>query len=278
MNTCPQRQHGFTLVELMVALTLGLVITGIVLSIYLNTSRSHAQNERYAWMQENARYALKALTDDMTMVDFWGKVIGTDVIGTTVAPPPGDCGDDIDVFDADAALMVNNYHAAPAIEHFIPCADIAANLVPQTDVLVLKRVAGAWTSSTFVDVMDVDADTDTTETLTIGAGDLENGEVYLRSNGTTGVLISDAAPGNPPALGESDWRYTPAMSETACRRSVACSSSDSGSPTPSASRKASRTFTSSSASISMRTESPISTPPSRPRCRWKMPCPRGCTC
>ena len=191
----------------MISLTLGLIITTVVLSIYLTTSRSHSQNERYAWMQENARYALKALTDDVTMTDFWGKVIGTDTIATTLAPPPGDCAEDIDAFEPVAAMMVNNYHASPTVEHFAPCTEITDHLRPSTDILVLKRVEGSWTASTFVDVADYDGDTDTVETLTVGEGDLENGEVYLRSNGTTGGLISDAAPGNPPAQGESDWRY-----------------------------------------------------------------------
>ena len=204
-----RRQRGLTIVELMIALTLGLMVTSVVLSMYLNTSRSHTQNERYAWMQENARYALKALTDDITMVDFWGRIISTDTISTTLAPAAGDCAVDIAVFDATTALLVNNYHASPAVEHFTPCAALSANRLPGTDVIALKRVEGSWTSSTFVDVNDFDGDADTTETLTVGTGDLENGEVYLRSNGTIGAFVSDAAPGNPPALGESDWRYTP---------------------------------------------------------------------
>ncbi len=77
--------------EMMVALTLGLVVTSAILAIYLNTTRGHARTERYAWMQENARYALKALADDFSMVDFWGKIISTDIITTTLTPPAGDC-------------------------------------------------------------------------------------------------------------------------------------------------------------------------------------------
>jgi len=203
------RQRGLTLVELMVALTLGLVVTSAILAVYLNTTRGHAQNERYAWMQENARFALKALSDDIGMVDFWGKVISTDVITTALAPPVGDCAVDINIYDGDDALMVNNYHAGPALTQFAPCATITANLKASTDILVLKRVEGSPTASTFIDVTDVDADTNTTETLTIGAADLENGTVYLRSNATTASFINNAAPGNPPALGQSDWAYAP---------------------------------------------------------------------
>ncbi len=203
------RQRGLSLVELMVALTLGLVVTSAILAIYLHTTRGHAQNERYAWMQENGRYALKALSDDIGMVDFWGKIISTDVITTTLAPPVGDCAVDINMYDGDDALMVNNYHVGPALTHFAPCATITANQKASTDILVLKRVEGSPTASTFIDVTDVDADTDTTETLTTGAANLQNGTVYLRSNGSTASFIDNAAPANPPALGQSDWAYVP---------------------------------------------------------------------
>ena len=206
---CHAQQRGFSLVELMVALTLGLVVTSAILAIYLNTTRGHARNERYAWMQENARYALKALTDDFSMGDFWGKLISTDIITTTLTPPVGNCANDINIYDGNDALLFNNYHASPALTHFTPCATITANHKAHTDILALKRVEGSPTASTFIDVADVDGDTDTSEILTTGASDLENGAVYLRSNATTASFINDAAPGNPPALGESDWSYIP---------------------------------------------------------------------
>ena len=46
-----RNQHGLTLVELMLGVTLGFLVSAVVLSLYINTSRSFAQNERYAWMQ-----------------------------------------------------------------------------------------------------------------------------------------------------------------------------------------------------------------------------------
>jgi type IV pilus assembly protein PilW len=203
------RQRGLTLIELMLAVTLGFLVSGIVLSLYINTSRSLAQNERYAWMQENARYSLKTLSEDLSMVDFWGQVIATDVISTNVTPPLGDCGVDIDVFDGNTAILVNNNHPGQTSTQFTPCAALTANMRPNTDMLVLKRVEGSYTASTFVDVADVDNDSDTTEILTLGSSDLIDGDVYLRSTRSVGVFVNDASPTNPPATGETDWRYIP---------------------------------------------------------------------
>ncbi len=129
-NNRPGLQRGLTLIELMLGVTLGFLVSGIVLSLYVNTSRSLAQNERYAWMQENARFALKALSEDLTMADFWGRVIATDVIGPSVTSPTGDCGVDIDIFNGNTATLVNNYHASPASTQFTPCAALMSDVRP----------------------------------------------------------------------------------------------------------------------------------------------------
>lgn len=202
-------QRGLTLIELMLGIVLGFLVSGVVLSLYVNTSRSLAQNERYAWMQENARFAFKVLSEDLTMTDFWGRVIATDTISANVTSPSGDCGIDIDVFNGDNALLFNNYHDPSAVEHFVPCNTITDDLKAGTDVVAIKRVEGSFTASTFIDAADVDGDGDTTEVLTLGDSDLTTGTVYLRSTSSAGTFIDDAAPGNPPATGQSDWEYSP---------------------------------------------------------------------
>jgi type IV pilus assembly protein PilW len=208
-NNRSDRQRGLTLIELMLGVTLGFLVSGVVLSLYINTSRSLAQNERYAWMQENARFSLKTLSEDLSMADFWGQVIATDVISTNVTPPVGDCGVDIDAFNGNTAILANNYHPGMIWTQFTPCAALTANMRPNTDMLALKRVEGSSTASTFVDVADVDNDSNTTEILTLGASDLVNGNVYLRSTRSVGTFVDDASPTNPPGTGETDWRYIP---------------------------------------------------------------------
>ena len=208
-NRVPGQQRGLTLIELMLSVTLGFLISAVVLSLYVNTSRSLAQNERYAWMQENARFTLKTLSEDLAMADFWGRVIATDVVSSNVAPPMGDCGADIDVFNGDTAILVNNYHVDPPSTQFAPCAALATAMKPNTDLLVLKRVEGSYTASTFVDSADVDSDSDTTEILTLGASELVDEDVYLRTTGSSGTFIDDASSSNAPGTSQSDWRYIP---------------------------------------------------------------------
>ena len=202
-------QRGLSMVELMIAMAIGLVITASVLTAYVSASRNFAMDERYARMQENARYALRVLGEDLLMADFWGQTISTDNISTSLAVTAGDCGQAMTLYSADNAFLYNNYHDGAATAHFAPCAAISANRQGSSDVLVIKRVEGTPTAGAFIDVADVDGDGDTTETITTGGGSLQLNTVYLRTNGTTGSLIDDASSANPPTTGWSDWRYIP---------------------------------------------------------------------
>lgn len=66
------KQHGFTLVELMVAMTIGLLLLGGVIAILTATHQTYRVNEALARMQENARYAFQLLSRDIRMVGYFG--------------------------------------------------------------------------------------------------------------------------------------------------------------------------------------------------------------
>jgi type IV pilus assembly protein PilW len=56
-----RRQRGFSLVELMVALVLGLLVIGGVGGVFLSQREIYRQNENLARMQESARYAFEVM-------------------------------------------------------------------------------------------------------------------------------------------------------------------------------------------------------------------------
>ena len=69
----PRRaQAGVTLVELMVSLLLGLVITGGVVQIFVANRATYAFNEGLARVQENGRSAIDALNFNVRMAGFYG--------------------------------------------------------------------------------------------------------------------------------------------------------------------------------------------------------------
>lgn len=58
-------QAGFTLVELMIAMVLGLIVIGGVISVFLAGQRSYATNSALADVQENSRIAFEMLMQDI---------------------------------------------------------------------------------------------------------------------------------------------------------------------------------------------------------------------
>lgn len=65
---------GFTLVELMVAVTIGLIILAAVSQIFATSRMSYKLEENLARVQENGRFAMEFLTRDLRMAGFAGCV------------------------------------------------------------------------------------------------------------------------------------------------------------------------------------------------------------
>ena len=69
-------QQGFTLLELMISLAVGLVIFAGVLSVFVGMKTTVKETSSYGELQENARFAISVLTDDLLQQNFWGDYAG----------------------------------------------------------------------------------------------------------------------------------------------------------------------------------------------------------
>ena len=67
----PASQAGFTLVELMIAMTLSLVVLTALVSIFVNLSNSNREMEKMNGIIEGGRFALQILEDDVVHAGFW---------------------------------------------------------------------------------------------------------------------------------------------------------------------------------------------------------------
>lgn len=73
---------GVTLIELMVAMVIGLVILLALLTLFLNTSRTNTEMARANALIENGRFAIQLLQNDLIHAGFWGE------LDYTSDPPP----------------------------------------------------------------------------------------------------------------------------------------------------------------------------------------------
>lgn len=66
------RQAGISLVEMMVALALGLLVTGVIGTVYLGSRQSYRVEEALSRIQENGRFALEVMGRDIRMAGYMG--------------------------------------------------------------------------------------------------------------------------------------------------------------------------------------------------------------
>lgn len=84
-----QRYSGFTLVEVMVSLAIGLLIILALLTLMINVNRNNIEMTKTNRIIENGRFALMMLSEDVAQAGFWGGYIPQfdDLTASTTAPP-----------------------------------------------------------------------------------------------------------------------------------------------------------------------------------------------
>ncbi len=83
-----QRYAGFTLIELMIAVTLGLMVLAALTSFFVRTSYNRSELERNSQQIENGRFAINALRDDMMLAGYYADL---NMHGGTVWNAPAAC-------------------------------------------------------------------------------------------------------------------------------------------------------------------------------------------
>lgn len=69
----PYRCHGFSLIELMIALALGLVIILGVTDLFVDSSKTQGDVSRTSRQLENSLFALDLLAGELGLVGYWGE-------------------------------------------------------------------------------------------------------------------------------------------------------------------------------------------------------------
>lgn len=88
-----QRQRGISLVEIMVAMVLGVVILLAMSEVFVNNSRTRGEIEKTGRQIENGSFALSLLADELRNAGFWGEAGAQDVPATLPEVCPTDMAD-----------------------------------------------------------------------------------------------------------------------------------------------------------------------------------------
>lgn len=81
----PCRQLGLSLVELMIALTLGLILTLGVTQVFLGSSKTYRTTDAISLLQENLRFSMTRISQEVRMAGNQGCLVGqpTDHLGSS---------------------------------------------------------------------------------------------------------------------------------------------------------------------------------------------------
>ena len=72
MKAQRKRQFGISLIELLIALVISLFLLGGVVQVYLSNQSAYRFGEAVARIQENGRFSIEILTQDLRMAGFFG--------------------------------------------------------------------------------------------------------------------------------------------------------------------------------------------------------------
>lgn len=126
-------QTGLSIIELMIAVTLGLIILLGLTGIAVNNIRTSDELERANQQIENGRYALQLLSDDLSNAGFFAEF--NPELLTTPATKPDPCGTTLANLNSAMPIAVQGYDNGTNAPTCL--SDIKAN----TDILVIRRVS-----------------------------------------------------------------------------------------------------------------------------------------
>lgn len=136
MRTRPfplRRARGFSLAELLVAVTIGLTILGGLSAMFVKNTRAQAEIERAHRQVESGRYAIDLLGIDLRNAGYYAEFDPT--VLPSPASPPAACA--TTVVDLEAGLVL----PVQGVDGDASGLDCLDDVRADTDVLVVRRTA-----------------------------------------------------------------------------------------------------------------------------------------
>lgn len=84
-----KKQHGFSIVEMMIAMLLGIILIGGMIQIMVGNKGSYSMQEALSQMQESARFAIERISNQGRAAGYYGctsEIQKTSVLSSTTSP------------------------------------------------------------------------------------------------------------------------------------------------------------------------------------------------
>lgn len=175
------RDAGYSVVELMVAITVGLMILAGLVTLFANNSRARAEIDRANQQIESGRYALQMLEDALHNAGYLAEFNPT-VLATPSADPIA-CDTSLAGLAAALPIAVQGY------DNGAGAPSCVSDLRPGTDILVLRRASSCAVGDSGCDA-DVPGDFYFQASACDNTSELASGNIatYYRLDSNTGNL------------------------------------------------------------------------------------------
>ena len=151
-----RQSRGFSLIELMIGLTIGLILLTVLATVFDRTSGGRSELARMSRLVENSRYAVDVIGDDVRHAGFYGTFLPpSDTVFTDTSPCVWNVAD-MTLLGWQPTLTPPRY-PAQLIGWDDPVAGDPAlgclpDRVPETDVVVIRRVSAETIAAAAVDI------------------------------------------------------------------------------------------------------------------------------
>ncbi len=196
------RQHGLSLIELMIAITLGLVLIGGVINMFAASKQSNRIQNSLAELQDNARFALDTLSYDIRLAGF---------SGCNSASTPNNASATNTLPNFSIGIQGYEYSADPANDINLYGADTNKELL-NSEVLANTDIITVRYASPYRDDVYAVSSVSNQNTVTLAtAANLESGtpliisdcvgsDIFIASTGSTGSTVNTQNSGTTPTF------------------------------------------------------------------------------
>ena len=187
------KQSGYTLIELLIALTIGAFLIGGILQLYVGSKKSYTTQQALTELQEVGRFSLNMMVRDIRLAGFMGCGNAATVINTLNNGAVN--------WEYDAATSIVGYEAGSTFP-----ADFSGLALAGTDALTITRaipedryVVQSHSPATATITLDAAHDIQAGEVLAIT--DCLNTAVFQQTNANTGntatTIVNGSGAGSP---------------------------------------------------------------------------------
>ncbi len=204
MTAMLKKQQGLSLIELMVAIVIGLFLVGGLIQLFTSSKENYRVQDNLSRVQENGRFAMHFLTQDIRMADYWG-CLPTERKANQYA-------------DLSSNLNPDNGGVTIYDDFTVPLDGTNADVNDAADTITVRGVANNAVSlaadmlSKTADLVVLNNGLFTDKSLAM-VSDCFNGDIFQNVNNSSTELKHQVEPATVQDIGNSDGSFSKAYKQ-----------------------------------------------------------------